>query len=70
MKKFWIYMAVPMTILNGCQNQPVLTDTSKAAVAEETLETVNAPKPPMEKSVIKEADFSGPTVTIAKSKEA
>lgn len=70
MKKFWIYMAVPMTMLNGCQNQPVLTDTSKAAVVEETLETVKEAKPPMKKSVIKEADFSGPTVTIAKSKEA
>lgn len=36
MKKMWIYVAVPMTILNGCQNQAALVGTSAGTVAEET----------------------------------
>lgn len=35
MKKMWIYVAVPMTILNGCQNQAALVGTSAGTVAEE-----------------------------------
>lgn len=70
MKKFWIYMAVPMTMLHGCQNKQVLPEPVTAAVIRETLEASKETKPLIEKSVLKEAEYSGPTVAIAKSQKA
>lgn len=79
MKRFWIYMAVPMTILNGCQNQTVQAVPSVAAAAEGSVAVTedaathetNDQNEKFESSsdMLKEAEFSGSTVTIAKSQE-
>lgn len=99
MKKLWIYMAVPMTILNGCQNQtaqPVSSagmaaegemiqpqtsiegrkdmgageDTKDGKGTESRKSTENTSVPSIAGKQIKEAAFSGSTVTIARSSKA
>ena len=79
MKKLWIYMAVPMTLLNGCQIRPAQAAPTVNTVAER--ETGQEQTIPVEQKVpqnqqgmaaetIKEAAFHGSTVTIAKSQKA
>ena len=79
MKKLWIYMAVPMTLLNGCQIRPAQAAPTVNTVAErETSQEQTIPvgqKVPqnqqgMAAETIKEAAFHGSTVTIAKSQKA
>ena len=78
MKKLWIYMAVPMTLLNGCQIRPAQAAPTVNTVAER--ETGQEQTIPVEQKVpqnqqgmaaqtIKEAAFHGSTVTIAKSQK-
>ncbi len=78
MKKLWIYMAVPMTLLNGCQVRPAQAAPTVNTVAER--ETGQEQTIPVEQKVpqnqqgmaaetIKEAAFHGSTVTIAKSQK-
>ena len=78
MKKLWIYMAVPMTLLNGCQIRPAQAVPTVNTVAErETSQEQTIPvgqKVPqnqqgMAAETIKEAAFHGSTVTIAKSQK-
>lgn len=78
MKKLWIYMAVPMTLLNGCQIRPAQAAPTVNTVAErETGQEQTIPveqKMPqnqqgMAAETIKEAAFYGSTVTIAKSQK-
>lgn len=78
MKKLWIYMAVPMTLLNGCQIRPAQAAPTVNTVAErETSQEQTIPvgqKVPqnqqgMAAETIKEAAFHGSTVTIAKSQK-
>ena len=78
MKKLWIYMAVPMTLLNGCQIRPAQAAPTVNTVAER--ETGQEQTIPVEQKVpqnqqgmaaetIKEAAFHGSTVMIAKSQK-
>ena len=34
MKKMWIYLAVPMALLNGCQRQQALLDDAESLTAQ------------------------------------
>lgn len=83
MKKLWLYMAVPMTILNGCQNQQLPMEAYESAALEaskEKSQTANEPEEPTQTlteesaradtTIKKEAEFSGSIVTIAKSGKA
>lgn len=53
MKKIWIYMAMPMTLLNGCQPRPVPVETAESTVIEE--------KSSIEESAITEENAPGNT---------
>ena len=79
MKKLWIYMAMPMTLLNGCQIHPAEAVTAVNTVAERKSEqgqmvpleqTVPGYQPDTAVQTVKEAVFHGSTVTIAKSQKA
>jgi len=39
MKKFWIYLAVPVALLNGCQQQQAALEETKSLAAESSQET-------------------------------
>lgn len=82
-KKFWIYMAVPMTMLNGCQKQPVYVETAGSNMIEERTDQIEESIPVEDETedsletstgtlarVPTEADFSGSTVSIARSNKA
>lgn len=84
MKKFWLYMTVPMTLMNGCQGQQLPIETASSATIAETVDEKNAyVRAEREKNIrasldekqttakwLKEAEFNGSTVTIAKSQKA
>ena len=79
MKKLWIYMAMPMTLLNGCQIHPAEAVPAVNTVAERKSEqgqmvhleqTVPGYQPDTAVQTVKEAVFHGSTVTIAKSQKA
>lgn len=90
MKKFWIYMAVPMTLLNGCQAQQANAGAAgtvkiEERVAERALESDGdetggeeetegveeaGGKEETEAAAVREAAFSGSTVSVIRSKKA